>query len=71
MENNGELGNKINGKLANNENRYLKCPWKPSYISQKIFDNNLVAIRKSKFGLKRDKPAYIGMCILELSKVLM
>ena len=37
----------------------------------KIFDNNLVAIRKSKPALKLKKPAYIGMCILELSKVLM
>ena len=40
-------------------------------MSHKIFDNNLVAIRKSKVSLKLNKPAYIGMCILELSKVLM
>ena len=40
-------------------------------MPHKIFDNNLVAIRKSKFPLKLNKPAYIGMCILELSKVLM
>ena len=37
----------------------------------KIFDNNLVAMRKSKLALKLNKPAYIGMCIFELSKVLM
>ena len=35
----------------------------------KIFDNNL-AIRKSKLALKLNKPAYIGVCILDLSKVL-
>ena len=40
-------------------------------MSQKLFDNDLVAIRKSKVSLKLNKPAYIGMCILELSKVLM
>ena len=40
-------------------------------MSHKIFDNNLVAIRKSKVSLKLNKPAYIRMCILELSKVLM
>ena len=40
-------------------------------MSHKVFDNNLVAIRKSKLALKLNKPAYIGMCILELSKVLM
>ena len=33
-------------------------------MSQKNFDNNLVAIHKSKAG-------YMGICILELSKVLM
>ena len=37
----------------------------------KIFGNSLVAIRKSKLASKLNKPAYIGMCILELSNVLM
>ena len=37
---------------------------------RKIFDKNLVAIRKSKIALNLNKPAYIGMCILELSEVL-
>ena len=37
----------------------------------KIFNNNLVALHKSKLALKLNKPAYIGMCILELSKLLM
>ena len=36
-----------------------------------IFDNNLVAVRKRKVSLKLNKPAHIGMCILELSNVLM
>ena len=40
-------------------------------MSHKIFDNDLVAIRKSKVTLTLTKPAYIGMSILELSKVLM
>ena len=40
-------------------------------MSHKIFDNNLVAMRKSKLALKLNKPAYVGMCIMELSKVLM
>ena len=31
----------------------------------------LFAIRKSKLVLKLNKPVYIGMCILELSKVFM
>ena len=40
-------------------------------MSHKIFDNNLVAIHQSKAALRLNKPAYTGMCILELSKVLM
>ena len=40
-------------------------------MSHKILGNNLVVIRKSKVALKPNKPAYIGMFILELSKVLM
>ena len=41
------------------------------HVSQKIFDNDLVVIRKSKVTLTLNKPAYVGMSILELSKVLM
>ena len=40
-------------------------------MSHKIFNNNLVVIRKSKIALKLYKPAYIEMCILDLSKILM
>ena len=39
-------------------------------ICHKIFDSNLVAIRKNKVTLTLNKTAYIGMYILELSKVL-
>ena len=35
-----------------------------------MFGTNLVAIRKNKVTLTFNKPAYIGMCILELGKVL-
>ena len=40
-------------------------------MCHKIYDNNLVAMRKSKIASKLDKATYIGMCILELSKILM
>ena len=65
------LRNRINVKPVNNEKDYLKHTSKPSYISHKLFDKNLVAIGKSKFALKLNKPASTGMCILELIKVLM
>ena len=40
-------------------------------MSHKIFDNKLVAICKSKLAFKLSKPANLGMCILDLSKILM
>ena len=48
MEN---LKNRIDVKLVNNKKDYLKCTSKQSYMSHKIFDNNSVAIRKSKVAL--------------------
>ena len=39
-------------------------------MSHKIFDNDLVTIRKIKV-IMLSKPAYTGMCILELTKVFM
>ena len=40
-------------------------------MSPKIFDNDLIAIRKGKVTLTLNKPAYVSMCIIDLSKVLM
>ena len=62
---------RIDVRLVNNEKDFLKCTSKPRYMSHKIFDNNLVVIRESKVALKLNKSAYIGMCILDLSEVLM
>ena len=65
------LRNRIDVKVVSNKKDYLKWTFKPSYMSHKIFDNDLVAIRKNKVTLTLNKPTYIGMCILELSKVVM
>ena len=43
---------KINVKPVNNEKYCLKCTSKPGYMSRKIFDNNLVAIRKKQTCIK-------------------
>ena len=67
MEN---LRNTIDVKLVSNKKDYLKWASKPNYMSHKIFDNNLVTIRKNKLTLTFNKPAYIEISILELSKVL-
>ena len=41
------LRSRIDVRLVSNENYYLKRTSKPSYMSQKTFDNDLVAISKS------------------------
>ena len=66
-----KLWNRINIRLTNNSKDYLECTSKPSYMSHKIFDNNLIVIQKNKVALKLNKPAHIGMCILQLTKILM
>ena len=68
MEN---LRKRIVEKLVSNKKDYLKWTSQPSYISHKIFANDLVVIRKNKVTLRPQKPAYIGKRILELSNVLM
>ena len=71
MEN---LRNRINEKLVSDEKDYMNWSSKPSYMSKKylkIFDNILVPKCKRKVTLTFNKPAYVGMCILDLSKVLM
>ena len=70
-KNNEKLEKQNQCKTSRQRKMLLKCTLKPSYMLHKIFDNDLVAIRRSKLALKLNKPAYIGMCILEMSKVLM
>ena len=68
MEN---MRKRISRRLVGNEKDYLKWTSKLSYMSLKIIDNDLIAIHKSKVTLTFNKLAYIGVCILDLSKVLM
>ena len=51
--------------------KLLKLTSKPTYVSSKIFNENLVAVHKMKETLTPNRPAYIGMCILDLSKTIM
>ena len=67
MEN---LRNRIDVKLVSNK-KIFKMGIQPSYMSNKIFDIDLVTIWKNKITLTLNKPAYIGMCILGLSELLM
>ena len=68
MEN---LRKRVNVRLVTNEKKPLKLTSKPAYASSKIFNENLVAVHKIKETLTVNRPAYLGMCILDLSKTLM
>ena len=68
MEN---LWKRINVRLANNENDFLKYTSRPAIIPHKIFDKNYAAIFEIKPVLTLGKPIYVGFTVLELSKWLM
>ena len=68
MEN---IRKRITVKSINNYKEYLRCVSKPNFISQKIFDKNVVAVHQMKYVLTLKKPIYVGFSILELSKLLM
>ena len=57
--------------LETDPDHLLRQTAKPTFVSCKIFHENLVAVHMKKKVLKLDKPSYVGMCILDLSKVLM
>ena len=65
MEN---LRERMSVKLDNNAKDYVKCISKPSFVSQKIFSENFVAIHEIKPVLILNKPTYVGFSILGLSK---
>ena len=68
MEN---IRKRVDVRLVTDEKKLLKMAAKPTYMSSKIFNENLVAVHKIKETLTLNRPAYIGMCILDLSKTLM
>ena len=68
MEN---LRKRVDVRLVTSKEKLLKLASKPTYVSSKIFNENLVAVHKIKETLTLNRPAYVGMCILDLSKTLM
>ncbi|KYM75636.1 hypothetical protein ALC53_13699, partial [Atta colombica] len=42
---------------------------KPNFHSRSVFGKNLIAIEMRKLEVKFDKPIYVSMCILDISKV--
>jgi hypothetical protein len=58
-------------RLVTTEKQVKKLISQPNYSSFKIFHENLAAVAMKKTKVTLDKPIYIGMAILELSKLRM
>ena len=65
------LCKRVDVRLVTDEKKPDKLTTKPTYVSSKIFSENLMAVHKVKETLTLNRPAYVGMCILDLSKMLM
>ena len=62
MEN---LRKRVDVKLVTTHKKLDKLTSKPTYVSSKIFNQNLMAVHKIKEALALNRPAYVGMCILD------
>ena len=65
------LRKRINLKSTSNEDIYTKHASRASFISGKMFNENLFAINRIKEELVLNRPIYVGMAILDLSKPFM
>ena len=69
MEN---IRNRVNVKLVSTKEKLKKLVAKPNFKGPpKIFNENLVSVHMKKTSLTMNKPVYLGMCILDLSKIIM
>ena len=58
-------------KLVTTERRRNYLVLEPNYHTTKFFTGNLLAIEIRKTEILMNKPIYLGLSILELSKILM
>ena len=58
-------------KIVTTDKRRKKLASEPNYHTTKSFSENLMAIEMKKTIVKMNKPVYLGMSILDISKTLM
>ena len=58
-------------KLVATNKRRNQLVSEPNYHTTKWFSENLLAIEMKKTKVKMNKPVYLGLAILEISKTLM
>ena len=70
MEKNGKCKKNREIKLVTADQRWNKLALERIYHAIKWFPKNLVAIKTRKAKTKFDKPVYLGMSILDISKAV-
>ena len=58
-------------KLVTTDKRRNQLASEPNYHTTKYFSKNLIPIEMKKTKVKMNKPIYLGMSILDISKTLM
>jgi hypothetical protein len=58
-----DMRNRVDIQLINDENKYKKIVCKPQFMQQKIYSENLVAVKQVKKTITLNKPIYIGIVI--------
>ena len=58
-------------KLVTTDEKRNKLVSEPNYHTTKTFSENLLAIEMKKIKVKMNKPVYLGMSILDISKTLL
>ena len=58
-------------KLVTTDKRRNRLVSEPNYHATKWFSENLLAIEMKKTKVKKNKPIYLGLSTLEISKTLM
>ena len=77
-----DLNNSLFGKTIENQRKYSniklvigeklkKLVVSPAFVNSKAFDNELHAVQMMKTSIVLNKPKYLGMSILDISKVIM
>ena len=65
------LRKRVDISLVNSEKKAKRMTTKPNFKKCTIFSEDLCAIEMRKTQIYFNKPVYLGMCILDLSKTLM
>ena len=58
-------------KLVTTDKRRSQLASEPNYHTTKHFSDNLIAIEMKKIRVKMNKPIYLGISVLDISKTLM